>query len=112
MPFPFEKVEVELLDDSDKSKYTQELLLKVYNGTTKLKMIESSNLRNRLLEEIKSFQENLIDYFQETNDAKDKEYILMKIKGHLNRASNFTSFKRCIIRRNETLLNEFKQYLT
>ena len=111
-PFPGEKVKIESLDDSEKTKQTKELLLKVYNGTTPLKMIESSNLRNSLLNEIKVFQEILIDYFQNTNDAEDKKYLLYKIKGHLNAASNFTSFKRWIVKGNERLFTEFKQYLT
>jgi hypothetical protein len=109
-PFPFEMVEIESLDKSDKTKNTKELLLKVYNGTTRLKMIESSNLRNRLLEEIRSFQGSLIDYFKVTaND--DKKYLLLKIRGHLNTGSGFTAFKRWIIRDNKRLFSEFKQYL-
>jgi len=110
-PFPFEKVEIELLDNTEKSQNTKELLLKVYNGNTPLKRIESSNLRNRLLDEIKSFQDNLIDYFKDTIDDKEKEYLLFKIKRHLNSASNFTSFKRWIIRENEKLFEEFHKYL-
>ncbi len=111
-PFPFELVDIEALEDNFKTRNTKELLLKVYNGTTPLKMIESSNLRNKLLEEIKSFQENLIDYFKDTTDAEGKEYLLFKIKGHLHPASNFTAFKRWIIKGNEILLKEFGQYLS
>jgi len=111
-PFPFERVEIELLDDSDRSKNTRELLLSVYNGTTPVKIIESASLRNNLLKEIMSFQKNLLDYFEDTNDTNDREYFLIKIKGHLNSASNFTSFKRAIIRDNEVLLKEFGEYLS
>jgi hypothetical protein len=111
-PFPLEKVEIEPLDNSDKIINTKELLLAVYNGTTTpLKKLESANLRNKLLEEIKLFQQNLIDYFNDTNDANDKAYFLRKIKRHLNTASSFTAFKRWIVRENEGLFNEFKQYL-
>jgi len=111
-PFPFESVKIKSLDDSNKTKNTEELLLKVYNGTTTLKKIESSNLRNRLLKEIKSFQENLIDYFEETIDLETKEYLLMKIKSHLHSGSDFTSFKRWIIKENEFLLKEFGKFIT
>ncbi len=110
-PFPYEKVTIESLDNSDKTNNTKELLLEIYNGTTPLKKIESSNLRNKLLEEVKAFQDYLIEYFKDTNDTEDKKYLLLKIKGHLNVASNFTSFKRWIIRENEVLFSEFKQYL-
>lgn len=110
-PFPFEQVEIEQIDNSKKTEHTKKLLLEIYNGTTPLKIIESANLRNSLLEEIKSFQDNLMDYFKDTNDDDAKEFLLIKIKGHLNSASNFTSFKRCIIRGNKTLLEKFGQYL-
>ena len=110
-PFPFEKVKIESLDQDDKTSNTRDLLLKVYNGHTPLKQIESSNIRNKLLQEIKSFQENLIEYFKDTIDEDDKKYLLIKIKQHLSSGSNFTSFKRWIIRENKTLYNEFQQYL-
>ena len=58
-----------------------------------------------------SLQDYLIDYFKYINDSDSKEYFLIKIKGHLNSASNFTAFKRWIIRDNDILLKEFGQYL-
>ncbi|HEY5125265.1 MAG TPA: hypothetical protein VIK14_16160, partial [Ignavibacteria bacterium] len=85
-------------------------LLAVYNGTTDLKTIESANLRNMLLEEIISFQKDLMDYFKDTNTAEDLEYFIIKIRGHLNRGSNFTAFKRWIILNNERLKDEFEEY--
>ncbi|WP_299135224.1 HNH endonuclease [uncultured Tenacibaculum sp.] len=109
-PFPFEKVEIVELDNSVETIQTKNLLLEVYNGTTKLKTIESSNLRNKLLNEIMNFQELLCDYFSDTNTLEDKEYYLIKIKGHLNRGSNFTAFKRGIILDNEVLKLKFKEY--
>jgi uncharacterized protein (TIGR02646 family) len=110
-PFPFERVQIELLEDSEKTEITKNLLLAVYNGTTKLKTIESANLRNKLLDEIMVFQGLLCDYFRDTNSEEDLIYFLIKIRGHLNKASNFTAFKRWIILDNEKLKIEFEQYL-
>ena len=109
-PFPFEEVYIEELDNSPKTIATKNLLLEVYNGTTNLKKIESSNLRNKLLEEIMNFQGLLCDYFFDTNTQDDLEYFLIKIRGHLNRGSNFTAFKRWIILENEKLKLEFEKY--
>ncbi len=109
-PFPFEEVKIEELDNSPDTLATKELLIAVYNGTTKLKTIESANLRNKLLDEIVAFQGLLYDYFLDTNSADDLEYFLIKIRGHINRASNFTAFKRWIILDNEKLRAEFEQY--
>jgi hypothetical protein len=109
-PLPFEHVNIEVLKDDDRVRITQKLLLAVYNGTTSLKVIESANLRNKLLEEVWKFQQNLVDYFKDTNSVEDKEYFLIRIRGHLSKASNFTAFKRWIIRENERLREEFEKY--
>ncbi|MCD6068162.1 MAG: endonuclease [Bacteroidetes bacterium] len=109
-PFPLEKVKIEELDTSAETLMTKSLLMDIYNGTTKLKTIESSNLRNKLLEEILSFQQNLLDYFNDTYTKKDKKYFLIRIKGQLNRSSNFTAFKREIIMENPDLKAEFEKY--
>ncbi len=82
----------------------------VYNGTTTLKKIEAANLRKKLLTEIMDFQKSLIDYFQDTNNDEDKAYFLRKIRGHLNKASNFTAFKRWIVKDNKKLREEFEGY--
>ncbi len=109
-PFPFEEVNIEELDTSPETIATKNLLLEVYNGTTKLKTIESSNLRNKLLKEIMEFQGLLCDYFLDTNTQEDLEYFLVKIRGHIHRGSNFTAFKRWIILENNTLKSEFEKY--
>jgi uncharacterized protein (TIGR02646 family) len=109
-PFPYEQVQIIELDSSPETIMTRDLLLAVYNGTTKLKTIESANLRNKLLEGIMDFQKYLCEYFRDTNSQEDKEYFLIKIRGHINRGSSFTAFKRWIILENETLKNEFEKY--
>jgi len=110
-PFPYEKVIIEALTTAPEVIQTKQLLEAVYNGTTKLKKIESANLRNKLLEEIKDFQHYLCEYFRDTNSEPDKEYFLIKIRGHLDRRSNFTAFKRWIIIDNEELYRNFSEYL-
>jgi len=109
-PFPYESVQIEALDTSSETQTTKELLLAVYNGTTPLKLIESANLRNRLLGEIMEFQRLLFDYFTDTNSEEQQQYFLRKIRAHINRASNFTAFKRWIIKENPRLRKEFEQY--
>lgn len=110
-PFPYEKVIIEPLVNVPEVIETKNLLEAVYNGTTKLKTIESANLRNKLLDEIKDFQNYLCEYFRDTNSDEDREYFLIRIRGHLDRASNFTAFKRWIILENETLYENFAKYL-
>lgn len=109
-PFPFERIEIDTVVDNSRTRATKDLLLAVYNGTTKLKTIEAANIRDKLLDEIRDFQQVLMDYFQDTNSDQDIEYFLIKIRGHLNSGSNFTAFKRWIVRENERLAEEFEQY--
>lgn len=109
-PFPKEKVIIEALDTNPSTITTVELLNAVYNGTTKLKTIEASNLRNSILLEIKDFQKHLFAYFEDGYGADDKAFFLANIRKHLSRASNFTAFKRSIIRGNEVMKDEFEQY--
>ncbi len=109
-PFPFEHVQIIELDNEPETLITKDLLIAVYNGTTKLKTIESANLRNKLLEEIMNFQGLLVDYFRDTNSVEDLEYFLIKIRGHIHRGSNFTAFKRWIILENEKLKDEFEKH--
>ena len=108
-PYPFAKAQIEALDNSPETIATKELLLEVYNGTTKLKTIESANLRNKLLKEIRDFQGLLCDYFEDTNSPEDLERLLIRIRGHINRGSSFTAFKRWIILGNDTLKSEFEK---
>jgi hypothetical protein len=110
-PYPYEKVVIEEQEKTPETLETKQLLESVYNGTTKLKVIESANLRNKLLDEIIDFQHYLCEYFKDTNSVNDKDYFLIKIRGHLCRGSNFTAFKRWIILENQTLTDEFERYI-
>ncbi len=111
-PFPGEKVRIETTDNDDQTLNTKKLIESVFNGTTELKKLESSNIRNTLLLEIQEFQHHLTAYFKKTCDDDDKKHYLREIKHHLNKSSNFTSFKHWIIKNNEVLADEFGGYLT
>lgn len=109
-PFPFEKVKIKALDNDESTISTQDLVETVFNGSTKLKIIESANLRDSLLKEIRDFQSYLVEYFEESCVGEDKEFVTRKIKAHLHKSSKFTPFKRGIIKENKRLLSEFKSF--
>jgi len=111
-PFPFENVKIHALD-ADPAVFSARTLIElVFNGSTELKIIESANLRNELLHDIRDFQGYLIEYFKLTCTGSRKEFVSNKIREHLHQASSFTAFKRWIIRDNERLMTEFENYLT
>lgn len=99
---------VKIIADSNDSKtlQTQELLLAIYNGTTKQKKLESENIRDTLAEEIARFLKYLRKHHKEY-DAKEKRRYSQKIEKHLKNTSAFTAFKRQIIKDNPELLKEF-----
>ncbi len=106
-PFPKEKAKFTPLKDDNKVKNTIQLLYAAYNGTTPIKSLESSNLRDKLIHEILDFQNYLHKYFQEETEEEDKEQCRKKILAHLKPFSAFTAFKRWIIKRNSVLHQEF-----
>ncbi|MFH6967062.1 HNH endonuclease [Flavobacterium sp. FlaQc-28] len=108
-PFPCEKVIIEAMEQTPKILETKELLNAVYNGTTKLKTIESANLRNKLLEEISDFQKWLCEYYKATTQSV-KDYSQLKIIEHLSRGANFSAFKRWIILDNQMRKDDFEQF--
>ena len=110
-PYPFESVTVVPLSNDQNCINTAALIEAVFNGSTKLKKIESANLRNKLLDEMQEFQQYLIEYFRPTADESEKEQYKSKIRAHLHRASSFTSFKRCVIKENSRLSAEFSCFI-
>lgn len=106
-PFPFEQVEVIPHQEKEVVLETTKLLNRIYNGHTKLKKIESANIRSAILLEIKKFQDVLIKYF-EVNNPEYKERLYFELDEHLNSSSPFCSFKRWIIRRNPTMYSQLK----
>lgn len=106
-PFPEEQVKITSLKNDEMVNNTVRLLVEVYNGTTPLKRIESSNIRKALLEDILDFQKQLLGYVE--ND-EEREHYLKRIKKHLKKSSAFTAFKRWIIKENPVLRKDFQQF--
>jgi uncharacterized protein (TIGR02646 family) len=111
-PFPRESAIITAVEDTPATNNTVQLLNEVYNGKTVLKKIESANIRSKLLLEIKKFQELLFQYDDDGYDQDEIENIKKQIIRHLKPTSNFTAFKRWIIRENSWLQDEFEDYLS
>lgn len=105
---PKAKVKIEALKDDDRVKKTVELLDKVYNGTTVLKNMESENIRKKLLDELMKFQKMIYNYEYEDFDEEDKLMLLQKIKSSLKDSSEYTAFKRWMIKDVQDLKEELE----
>ena len=110
-PYPKEKVEVTALADNAVVTETVKLLDDIYNGTTTLKLIESANIRNQILQELRAFQELLLAFYHDLATGQEQEDLRSKIAKELSPRSSFTAFKRCIIRDNPELMADFHEYL-
>jgi uncharacterized protein (TIGR02646 family) len=108
-PYPKSRVKIQTLTDNERVKKTAELLDKVYNGTTPMKDLESDNIRRILLDELIKFQNMIYQYYYDLDD-EDKYIMLSKIKKQLKSDSQFTAFKRWIIKDIEGLREELEQY--
>jgi HNH endonuclease len=107
--FPKAKPKFEaLLQSNVQVENTINLLDAVYNGTTPLKKIESSNLRDKLGKEMKEFSDLLHEYFY-TDGLEESEKVDLKkeIKRKLSLQSPFTAFKIGVIKSNAVMLSEF-----
>ena len=110
-PFPGEKVKLTALDNAVNVVNTVQLLSEVYNGTTTLKLIESANIRSKLLKEIRYFQDLLFAYIDDGYTPEEKATFKNKIEKELRSSSGFTAFKRWIIRSNDLLKPDFAAFI-
>jgi hypothetical protein len=111
-PFPKERASFTAMHaDHPGVGTTVDLLEAIYNGTTHLKRLEASNLREALLHEILEFQKHLLAFDDDQIEEDEKERAMREIKRHLSHRSAFTTFKRWIIRENEYLRKTFGRFL-
>lgn len=104
---PKEQVMISALADSNKAKNSAQLLMNIYNGNTEIKQLESGNIRALLRQEIRRFQDFLLEYESLPHDDQRKPQKRIKIIRQLQNDSAFTAFKRWIILDNQKLSNEF-----
>ena len=93
-----ENVLISPLQDYDCVRNTAQLLNEIFQGTTEQKVIESSNLRDRLLGEMRDLADLLSKFLQAKTPRLQqlrKEQILKELQSD----SAFTAFKRCLIRK-------------
>ncbi|MFT4637147.1 MAG: hypothetical protein ACI8T1_000456 [Verrucomicrobiales bacterium] len=107
--FPREHPTFKTLKESAEATNTVNFLNAVFNGTTILKSMEADSLRRILLREIKDFQDELIQYYEGENKigVQERAMVRSRIERHLEAASPFAAFKRCIIRGNPALADDF-----
>jgi len=103
-----EQVQVESLTTDESTLMTAKLLGLVYNGgSTDIKKIECSNLRNsHLMPNIRLFYQYIRNYRDEPDLGYDNE-----IRREINRSSMFAAFRRKIIRDDPELSKTFADAL-
>lgn len=108
---PMAKVIIERNSSDEKVVNTVNLLDEIYNKcseTAGVRTAESINLRKKLLKELRSFQDSLFVYYDEDELDEDREKARKQIIKHLRSRSEFTAFKRCLVKEKEIIYDEFK----
>ncbi|HFR4151263.1 TPA: hypothetical protein ACHVJ6_005234 [Bacillus cereus] len=105
-PVPFARVYIEALDQEEKTIQTVELLNKVYNGSTHLKVIEADYIREALVDEMLEFYKLLQNCAKSTNEQL-KNIFFLQIIDELDSSSVFTAFKRQLIKKHSNLTKIF-----
>ncbi|WP_286908235.1 HNH endonuclease [Clostridium sp. UBA1652] len=108
---PMAKVIIEGTSQDEKVINTVNLLDEIFNKCSELAGVrteESRNLRNKLLKELRSFQNSLFIYYDGDELEEDREKAKKEIRKHLRSKSQFTAFKRCLIREKDVIYEEFK----
>jgi uncharacterized protein (TIGR02646 family) len=95
-----EQVSIYPLEKNARVQRTAELLNEIYQGTTEQKIIESANLREILLAEVREFVD-LMSKFLSAPSPGLQQRRKDQIMRHLQSDSAFTAFKRCLIRNNQ-----------
>ena len=103
------KVVVEAINTDIRTQNTTELLKEVYNGTSLQNKFQARAKRNKLYDELSEFTSLLLKYFR-TEDTLKKEDLLINIKSELSNKSEFTAFKRWIVR-SDLKYDHLKQYI-
>lgn len=108
---PMANVIIKALNSDIKTENTVKLLDEIFNkcsDTAAVRSVESKNLRKKLLHELINFQNALYNYYDDEELEEDRKQAKKEIIKHLRSKSQFTAFKRCLIRENESIYEEFK----
>ena len=103
------KVVVEAINTDIRTQNTTELLKAIYNGTSSQNKFQAREKRNKLYDELSDFTSLLLKYFR-TEDVLKKDDLLVSIKNELSNKSEFTAFKRWIVR-SDLKYDHLKQYI-
>ena len=104
-----EKFVFDVLEQTEKTVNTQKLLEDVFYGSTPQKEMESKVLRRALRKELSKFKNQVREY----KDAEEweKEDLRCLMKRELSVRSEFTAFKRWLIRDNKESFPELNTYI-
>lgn len=108
--FAYEKPLFEALDNDAKTLLTIELIKAVYEGNTDHKEIESANIKDSILNDFLDFQKNINFYYASGILEDFRQECFQRVIQHLHHSSEFTEFKRWVIRDSLIFYNDFGQY--
>jgi hypothetical protein len=106
--FPSEDVLIIDTQGADDSEATAQLLMKIYNGSTLLKKIESNELRKNIARQLLKLNEHVLDFEEAEEDPTFRAYQGEIIKSMIRNNIEFASFSRSFLKRFPTTLNKLR----
>ncbi len=106
-PYPMEHAIITAQKDDALVHNTVALLNEIYQGKTLNKELEANNIRRKIIDEIRVFQQLLFDFYELGLSQEERNDIKNQIRRKLSLESPFTAFKVWIIKRNTRLMTEF-----
>lgn len=103
-----EHLEFTALTNEPETQMTVELLKEIHSGSTPQKRAEAKILYVRIIKSMREFKNYVLEY--EESNGQIKLDILELIKRELRPTSEFTAFKRWLIRDAENKYPELQQY--
>jgi hypothetical protein len=107
-PFPSEGVIINDLQGATESQLTAKLLVSIYNGTTTLKRIESSELRKKIARQLLELNDHVVKFEGAEGDTEVREYLGELIKAKVRVSAKFASFSRAYLRRFPSSLQKLR----
>lgn len=103
-----EKIQLDILVESEAAENTKNLLMDVYYGHTPQKKMESRILRQELRKDISTFKEYVREYNSlDIDEITEKEDLEKLIQRELSETAKFAAFKRWLIRDKYPKLGKF-----
>ena len=105
------EIKISAYDDDPKTIKTAELISKIFNlRDTGNRRIVNGKIKMSLFNRLNIFQEDYLEYLNQTTPIERKEYLLEKLKRHVSKETDFSAFIRWMVHEDYDLSEILEPY--